>query len=318
MKLVQPTVLRLALFSLLILALSACTLTIDLFDGFDVTGFTYSTSFPEGSSPDIICDDLTTTLTYSFTVSGGQPSSWTSQLKGENTGQIKGKQTFIPGDPQVTRSGNTYSVTYVIAPRQAPLLIDGDLATQGIDVTPTGSTILELAVIAPNGEVFTLSESAKPVIPVVNKCTLENFELSSFSYSTDWVDSNPANGQSEYVICNNRTTNLTYRFKYSGGQPTDWTSQLRGKTTGQINGVVNLSPGLPQVAQPSANEYLVNYEIRAGAAPKLEGIDTASIEAQAINVTPNGATYLDLTVRGNGFAQTLANPPEIPVVDNCP
>lgn len=136
------------------------------------------------------------------------------------------------------------------------------------------------------------------------------FAAYDFQYQTNFV----SNQTGKYIICNNLTTNLTYSFKYRGFQPTSWVSQLRGKETQQTKSRVNLTPSSQFVGTMGSNGYWVNYQINPDGAPRFE---EPTLTTQGINVTPTGATILELTVYGVGIDYQLSNPPEIPIVENC-
>lgn len=303
-------------FFVLSFLLSSCIIDFSL-TGLDVYGFTYSTNFSSPNTSNVICNNSTTSLIYSFKVDGGVPLSWTSQLRGKETNIVNPDSIvrFFPSSAGVSLIGtNTYRVEYLILPGAAPKRTDADgMSSQAITVEPTGASVLELTVTGPDGRVYNLSNP--PEVPVVENCA-SNFEAYDFDYQTSYVSRTTG----KYVICNDRTTNLTYGLKVRGGEATALESRLRGKTTGDIKGQVYLRPGIdPQVKLVGSNGYEVNYQINAGGTPKREGIETTNITTQAINVTPvnPGATILELTVYGGSKRLVLTNPPEITVADSC-
>lgn len=130
---------RLSLGLLLIsmLVLSACDVVItgEPGPGSDIRIYNakYSTNF-DGN---IICDNRTTYLTYEFSYDGIL-TRWSSYLKGLNSGDVFGYDTFYPSDSRVINFNDNYvRVTYAIPPYTAPLSVPASdtLNTQGIVVS---------------------------------------------------------------------------------------------------------------------------------------------------------------------------------------
>jgi hypothetical protein len=151
------------------LVLAACDITIDWGSGFSISNATYSTNFQDRSGGSYICDNTTTYLTYSFNYSGTL-TSWTSYLKGENTGVVKGRTTFTPSSPYVDRYGNNYvEVTYTIPSGTAPLEATSQAAPQSIIVVPNPQVIgYSRLFLTVNGYSHPLLSNP---IPVINGCS---------------------------------------------------------------------------------------------------------------------------------------------------
>lgn len=125
--------------------------------GFTLRSASYTTNHQGPNDTDIICDNQTTFLRYSF-VFDGELRSWTSYLKGASTGEIAGEQTFGPSTPGVDYRPGNVTVTYEIRPGAAP---------QGIGVNPkTSYTRLFLRVNGSDRAYDLLSRD----IPVVSEC----------------------------------------------------------------------------------------------------------------------------------------------------
>ena len=133
-------VLSATLLAGLLLVLSACsgviTVDIGLPEGVTITNATYSSNYQatiDGRSRDVICDDRTTELTYSFRFTGNL-NSWTSFLRGVNTGQEAGRVTLNLNSSVVdyNQSTSTVTVRYQINAGAAPLAV----SPQAIVITP--------------------------------------------------------------------------------------------------------------------------------------------------------------------------------------
>ncbi len=128
--------------------------------------------------------------------------------------------------------------------------------------------------------------------------------ITNARYETDWEAT--VNGQLQDVICNDRTTNLTYSFRFSGNLET-WTSFLEGATTGREVGRVTLNLNSPNVVwDRTTNTVTVNYRILANAAPL------------AIVPQPRILGYTQLFLNVNDFTrdyELFSN--DIPVLATC-
>lgn len=137
------------------------------------------------------------------------------------------------------------------------------------------------------------------------------------TYSTNYS----ANGQP--VICDNRPTQIVYRFRYVGGL-TSWSSYLRGEKLGTTRGEQTFTPGSAGVSSYETAGYEVTYNLGPNTAPYAVSPEAEPLEPQAIvvvpvpNPTPIGTTRLFLVLRGaNGDAEPYRSAP-IPVLLNCP
>lgn len=138
-----------------------------------------------------------------------------------------------------------------------------------------------------------------------------NFSLYNASYNTNYQADADGDGDLEFVICDDRTTELSYHFDYDGDLR-QWTSFLKGVTTGQVRGEVTFYPETGGVRYGS-QEVDVTYEIRAGAAPLL-------VAPQGITVVPVpdviGYTRLYLRVNGYTGLYNLSSR-AVPVLSSC-
>lgn len=130
-------------------------------------------------------------------------------------------------------------------------------------------------------------------------------------YSTNFTKI--INGSSQFVICDNKTTNLKYHFNYSGPL-NSWSSFLRGATTGSINGQANFTS--IDIADP-ANHYV---EVTYGIANHVAPLAVDPIETTGIVPVPNATVigYTKLFVNINSYTksyQLISS--KIPVVDRC-
>ena len=135
-------------------------------------------------------------------------------------------------------------------------------------------------------------------------------------FTTDWEA--PVNGDLQNVICDDRTTNLTYSFRFSGDLDT-WESFLRGVNSGDVEGRVTLDLEDSRVGfDPSTNTVTVNYEIRAGGAPLLTAPRPEAITPQAIVPEPVVEGYTQLFLRVNDFDEDYELfSRDIAVLANC-
>jgi hypothetical protein len=140
--------------------------------------------------------------------------------------------------------------------------------------------------------------------------TPDPLEVISATYETNAaVDGQP-------IICDDRTTEITYRFRYQG-ELESWTSYLKGVTLGQIKGEETFRPGAEGVSPYETNGYEVTYTLGPNVAPYASGE-----ASKAIIVVPDptviGHTILHLRLEGtNGESASYFTAP-IPVVQDCP
>lgn len=121
---------------------------------------------------------------------------------------------------------------------------------------------------------FTVTGEVTPSEPVV-----VTIDTSSASYATNYRA--VVNGKEQAVICDDRTTELSYEFSYSGDLIA-WTSYFEGVNTGTVEGRTSLSLNDNRVERLSSRRVKVTYTIPANAAPLSTAIDT-----QGIVVVPN-------------------------------
>lgn len=135
------------------------------------------------------------------------------------------------------------------------------------------------------------------------------------TYGTDFaVNDQP-------VICDNRTTQLSYRFRFEG-ELQSWVSYLKGTELREETPHRTFTPGADGVTPSDANGYEVTYTLGANSAPYA--VDNKGISSKAIVVVPVpqpqviGNTILHLILQGaNGETANYTSRP-IPVVINCP
>lgn len=130
----------------------------------------------------------------------------------------------------------------------------------------------------------------------------EGLEISNATYETDTQAQ--VDGETQYVICNDRTTNFTYAFTFDGDL-NRWRSYLKGVETNRIAGDVILSLTDDRVAyNRSTGRVVVNYKILPGAAP------------QAIVVNPKVAGKSRLFLEFGNFTYPLLSDP-VPILQSC-
>lgn len=165
---------KLGLLLLAALLLSACDIIISgpsVPPSVNVFNASYSTNYEatiNGVTQDIICDNRRTELNYTFDYSGNL-DSWSSFLRGVESGEIDGLESFTEAD--IARYGEV-DVTYEIPPGEAPLKEESErLNPQRIVVVPNpqvvGRTMLYVTV---NGGSNRIPLSSDRSIPVVNPC----------------------------------------------------------------------------------------------------------------------------------------------------
>ena len=137
------------------------------------------------------------------------------------------------------------------------------------------------------------------------------------SVSTNFQATLDGEDAAQDVICEDRITELSYSFTYSGSL-TSWTSYLKGVTTGEEAGRETFTLNSNKVDR-DGNTVTVTYTIPAQTSPLLTD---GGITTEAITVVPSprqiGATQLFIGLEGAlGAAEALRADP-IPVVVNCP
>ena len=159
------------------------------------------------------------------------------------------------------------------------------------------------------------------LVPVLAACEIiisgidfpypPGFSLYNASYRSSYQADADGDGDVEFVICDDRTTLLSYHFNYQGSLER-WTSFLKSVQSGQIRGEVTFYAGDPRVNY-GYSSVDVTYEILAGAAP-------LAIAPQGITVVPLptviGHTRLYLRANGYSGLYALSSQP-IPVLANC-
>ena len=112
-------------------------------DDIDIYDETYTTSYTDDNGRFIICDNYENRISYAFSYDGAL-ESWTSYLRGVQSGQVAGRATFTPDSSNVSYGSERVTVTYTIPSYTAPLSV----APQAIVVRPVvkGYTRLYLQV----------------------------------------------------------------------------------------------------------------------------------------------------------------------------
>ena len=153
---------------------------------------------------------------------------------------------------------------------------------------------------------ITISANPTPGLP-------PGLKVTNASYSTGFEADIDQNGSNEAVICDDRTTNLTYRFSFSGDLDR-WESYLQGTTTNVIEGRATFDLGSRYVNyDPRTNTVSVNYEIRRGGAP-------LAVAPQGIVINPkvSGYTRLYLEINdGSDIYEYDFTSKDIPVLAAC-
>lgn len=120
------------------------------------------------------------------------------------------------------------------------------------------------------------------------------------------------------VICDNRTTTLTYRFSYQGPLE-NWTSYLEGQTFKEIKGERTFDPDSEGVIEVGEGGFEVQYVMSPNFAPygqKGKALLQGAIAPLQMPVQI-GATRLHLMLKGAGQEAKFVSQ-NIPVVNNCP
>ncbi len=130
-------------------------------------------------------------------------------------------------------------------------------------------------------------------------------------------------GPAQSVICNNRTTAVTYTFKVSGVEYLQkWSTKFFGETTGS-------SFSLPDYTLNNfaANGQLVTVTVNLspGSAPKIRDVQSRAVVVVPVpNPQKIGATDIRLTIfdtQGGSVEGNLSafrSEGKIPVISNCP
>ncbi len=140
-------------------------------------------------------------------------------------------------------------------------------------------------------------------------------EVLEANYRTNFRDQN-----GRYLICDNRTTTLIYRFRYQG-ELESWRSLLRGQKLGEVKGDQTFYPSSRGVSRFESG-YEVTYEMGPNFAPYTSDLGT-ELSPQDIIVVPVpepeviGNSRLHLTLSGVGDDARYVSP-NIPVVVGCP
>lgn len=126
-----------------------------------------------------------------------------------------------------------------------------------------------------------------------------------------------------FVICDNTTTTLIYKFRYEG-ELESWTSYLQGQKLGRVDGRETFTPGSENVSPYEQSGFEVTYTIPPTLAPYHNSAAEGELSPQAIEVVPVpqptiiGASKLHLILQGaNGDARPYISD-DIPVIINCP
>lgn len=136
--------------------------------------------------------------------------------------------------------------------------------------------------------------------------------ISNAGYSTNFTKT--INGTNQFVICDNKTTDLNYHFNY-GGSLNSWSSFLKGATTGTIKGQANFTSA--DIYDPTNREVRVTYGIASHVAPlAVDPIGTTAI-VPVPKATVIGYTKLFVNINGYTKSHQLVST-KIPVVDKCP
>ena len=137
-----------------------------------------------------------------------------------------------------------------------------------------------------------------------------NFELLDANYQTNYEADVDGDGELRYVICDDRTTFLTYTLRFEGELDT-WTSYLRGVRTGEVVGRETFDSRDTRVNRYDEGEAEVEYEIRARGAPLL-------VAPQAIVPRPKVEGYTQLFLEVNGYEEGYElSSNDIPVLATC-
>lgn len=136
-----------------------------------------------------------------------------------------------------------------------------------------------------------------------------NLEVSNARYATNY-----RTDEGRSVICDDRTTELTYSFDYQGDLDR-WSSYLEGSRGGRVGE----RTFYPDYRGYGAAHVEVTYGIPPYTAPLSVDPNEGEVTPQAIVVVPKpvviGHTTLYLSVNGYGSRAFSSDP--IPVINNC-
>ena len=165
--------------------------------------------------------------------------------------------------------------------------------------TPFKVGLLVLALVVLSGcEITVTSRPGRP----------PNFVLTDASYQTNFEAD--IEGRRRFVICDDRTTFLTYRLEFDG-ELDSWTSYLRGVRSGDIEGRATFDSRDSRVNRYGDGFAEVEYEIRARGAPLL-------VAPQAIVPRPKVEGYTQLILEVNGYEEGYElSSDDIPVLATC-
>ncbi len=136
-------------------------------------------------------------------------------------------------------------------------------------------------------------------------------KVSNAGYSTNFTK--VINGKTQFVICDDKTTNLSYHFNYTGPL-NSWSSFLKGVTTGTTKAQANFTSA--DIFDPINKKVKVTYGIANHVAPlAVEPIETTGI-VPVPKATVIGYTKLFVNINGYSKSHQLVSS-SIPVVDKC-
>lgn len=135
--------------------------------------------------------------------------------------------------------------------------------------------------------------------------------IDNAAYSTNF--SAKVNGVEQFVICNDRTTELSYSFDFTGNL-NSWESFLEGKNTGEKAGEKRFSTTGPFVVRPGHVE--VTYEILSSGAPRLTAPELGTEAIVVVPKQPIG--YSKLFINVDDFARNFPlSSSFIPILETC-
>ena len=176
----KSNLIKLSFLTILLVLLSACNfsikftpppiVTIDVTPGIGIHNAGFFTDFVatiDNQKRYVICDDRKTNITYHFNYTN-PIKSWSSFLRGVNTGTVKGQAYFTAAD--ITDTTKKYiEVIYGIGRHVAPLAIKPVETTSIVPVpkaTVIGYTKLIININTFSSSLQLVSEN----IPVIDKC----------------------------------------------------------------------------------------------------------------------------------------------------
>jgi hypothetical protein len=133
--------LKLCSLALMLLVLAACQVSVDVGmpPGLSVSNTRYETNFQasiNGQNRYVICDDRETTLTYRFDYTGSL-TSWSSYLRGRDSGVIEGRARFTSAD--IVTPGRVivdYRIPRELAPLSEGVQPTSEISPESIIVVP--------------------------------------------------------------------------------------------------------------------------------------------------------------------------------------